>query len=147
MQTEPQVALDPFIRDRGLEAVGESIYVGVSPDLYDGQSDAEFRAMESTAPRFFDSWIGRHVGLPQGFDRHYRDEVLPDMRTIRDHPELREGFRAELDALLRDENRIRNLYTPGGETYSEMLRKWASKVEPVQSGVIRRPRQRKGRNK
>lgn len=135
------IALSPEIRDNGLASVGESIYVGVSPDLYDGLSDDEWKVMKDAAPKFFDSWVGRHVGLPEGFETHYRNDVLPDMEVIRQHPELRDGFRRELGALLSDERRIRALYTPGGETYSDLLRKWADKArnqEPIQTGMFRK---------
>jgi len=120
--------LSPDVRDRGLEAVGGAIITGISPDLYDGLSEAEFRAMERHAPEFFESWIGRHVGLPKGFDAHYRDDVIPDMRTIRDNPLARDGARQELRDLLADSTRVKNLYRPGGDTFSEILDKWAGRV-------------------
>lgn len=85
--------------------------------------------MERHAPEFFESWIGRHVGLPKGFDAHYRDDVIPDMRIIRDNPMARDGARQELRDLLADQSRVKNLYREGGETYSEILDKWANRVE------------------
>jgi hypothetical protein len=120
--------LSPDVRDRGLEAIGGAIITGLSPDLYDGLSEAEFRAMEKHAPEFFESWIGRHVGLPKGFDAHYRDDVLPDMRMIRGNALARDGARQELRDLLAEPERVKNLYKPGGETFSAILDKWADRV-------------------
>jgi hypothetical protein len=117
-----------------LPAVGGAILLGISPDKADGLSDAEMRELERMGPGFFSLLEGRQ--LPEGFAKHFRDEVLRDMRLIRQDPAAREAARREIQRVLVDPQLRDQLYRPGGPTFSDILQDEARKAN---GGFFRTP--------
>lgn len=118
--------LNMHVRDRALAVVGKILYIAASPDKLDGLSDAEFEALRQAGPDVFSILekgrlsINDELGLPKGFSAHFKDEVLEDLRIIREDPQKRELFRAAIDEVLRDGAILNDLYTPRGTTYSDI---------------------------
>lgn len=119
-----------------LPYVGGSIILGISPDKADGLSDIELRELERLGPGFFSILEGRQ--LPHGFAEHFRDEVLRDMRAIRNDPAAREMVRKEIQRILADPELRDRLYRPGGITFSDILEKGAARAH---GGFFRTPAQ------
>jgi len=140
--------VNPAVRDAALASVGEMLYQAASPDVLDGLSNAEFAILNRAGPDFFRLWeYGERAGvpgLPAGFAEHYKRDVLPDLRIIRNDPELRQEYRRELRQLLEDPNRVANLYRKGGDTYSDMLAQVAhgprTNMPHLESGMFRKQR-------
>lgn len=117
-------AFGPSVRDEAMATIGAALYMAVSPDAFDGASDAEFELMEKYGLGFF-SVLERFSGpgglkLPEGFAKHFVNEVVPDLRIIRSDPEKRTAFRAAIDEVLRTPSMLNNLYTHRGTTYSDI---------------------------
>jgi hypothetical protein len=117
-----------------LPGVGGSIILGISPDRADGLSDAEMAALERFGPGFFSILEGRQ--LPEGFAQHFKDDVLKDMKLIRNDPHVRDIVRKELFRYLNDPKLRDTLYTRGGPTFSEILE---SNARHAHEGMFRTP--------
>jgi hypothetical protein len=119
------IDLPDRVRDGGLTGVASLIYQAVSPDKYDGLSDAEYLALVNNGIPLFELWeLGKRVGLPglpQGFAKHFRNDVIPDITQVRADPVARQLVREQLEAILNDPERIAGLYREGGDTFSEIL--------------------------
>jgi len=127
--THSQALSDIPLRDESLASIGALLYTAASPDWFDGFSDLEFKALEENGPGLFQLLertavqVGApsNLSLPEGFSEHFKNQVIPDLRIIRDDLVKREEFRRELKAILSSRNQVSGLYREGGNTYSKVL--------------------------
>jgi len=118
---------DVPLRDETLAGVGSMLYLAASPDMFDGLSDAEFTAFENEGVVMFEvleklERVGapENLRLPSGFAEHFKNEVLQDLKIIREDPKKRDEFRKEIKSVLMNKSVVRGLYMPGGTTYSDI---------------------------
>jgi len=127
-----------LIRDSGLVGVGNIIYSAVSPDVLDGLSDSEFAILQKQGvDLFYLMELGKRAGapgLPVGFAKHFKDDVIPDIAKVRNDPEMRDEVRLRIRELLNNPKRVHDLYRDGGETYSQILRDATLGVRSVPIG-------------
>lgn len=130
--------MDEFTLPEGVRAmlpmVGESLILAISPDKADGLSDAELALFRAAGPKLFEVLEGK--ALPHGFSVHFKDEVIRDISKVRDDPAVRDSVRSELLAVLRDPEKMKSLYTPGGDTFSDILNRGATRGTE-QTGMFR----------
>lgn len=119
---------DVPLRDQTMVSVGGILYVAASPDVYDGLSEKEFEILSKEGGDVFALYelLGRvglpdNFKLPEGFGKHFANDVIPDLRVIRSDPAKRDEFRREISSLLHNRSEVGRLYTDGGKTYSEIL--------------------------
>jgi hypothetical protein len=119
------------VREAGLRTVGAILYLAASPDEADGLSDIEFLELKSRGPEFFKTYqlvqrvLPEGVQLPPGFAEHFTRDVLPDLERVRNDPGARNQFRSEVRDALSSPGKLDKLYTPGGDTFSDMLHRAA----------------------
>jgi hypothetical protein len=113
-------------REDILTSVGLALILAASPDKFDGISDAEFHLLEKLGTGFgIYELLGRlgvpdSFRLPEGFAKHFSNEVIPDLSIIRQDKEMIEAFRKELKYVLSHPEVRANLYRKGGVTYSDI---------------------------
>lgn len=121
------------VKDVSLAGVGALLYLAASPDIADGFSDEEFKLLKENGPAVFQLYelmgrsglIPKNLQLPAGFGKHFGDEVIPDLETIRKNPHMQEEFRASMRGIFAKPGKLKNLYTSKGTTYSDELSKVA----------------------
>jgi len=119
------------VRRVGLATVGGVLYLALSKDTLDGLSDEEFKLLKDNGPAFFQllslldrtGAIPEGYRLPPGFAEHFTNDVLPDIEKVRDNPSARRQVRSEISDTLKSNRKLDELYTRGGDTYSDMLRR------------------------
>lgn len=123
------------VREAGLRTVAAILFLAASKQAADGLSDLEFLQLKEAGPRFFELYgltqrvLPQEIQLPPGFAEHFSRDVLPDLERVRDDPSAQRQFRSEIRDVLSSNAKLDKLYTPGGDTFSDMLHRAATQGE------------------